>query len=1020
MRRLASLWAMTLAIACVRENEGHGDLMSDGGLVSVSVVTCIDGTYPSTRSILGETTIEDKVTGVSLASYSADGRLLDARHYEEGTLAKELWVDASGTNTLYALVNMGDVTGRFPVDEADVAGMTYVLSSYENVAESGIPMCGMRKNVSSEELPVIVDVERLFAKVRVRILHTMLSGAGEEPYAYNLCNKSLYMRQANAVLSPFGVGGSRARRKDDVWNIADYNADMNDRYAYDGSLAVSQLGPGPGYFQDTTFVFYLPENNQGVLLPDNSSPAEKVYDKIALLDGVPYGDLCTYVEFNAKRENTGNGYFGDLTYRFYLGCDNTSDFSLKRNSVYNLTLNLSERHMLSDGWEVTRGNNWTDTRTLKFLKAPYVIYQGQLEKVMIHYHRNAAGAVSSEALPEDWTLEVDEGLLAEAGLSYNFDPDLLVKGENGISDFCVEFEASEDAEVGTVIPLVISSWDGGLKDYATLTVARLGEMTVGWDFTPRYVSQYGMVTARNVPVAKRPVTLSCGDPEMVDFKRVNDTTFRVVAKASGTVELDFSNADGSQTCKTVLNVMPPRLKVTDGVITLNPDGEPVRLFYTYLDNRGELLENVDNDVFMTELKPAASGSGFIVSEASDKYMDIALGCLSDGEEKVEPGRMYNIEIASSGCREVGSVSKIFVVEDPFKSIGTEDYGRLDDFTLFSLDNVNPKIAGLFSEKIWIDDGRTIPAPVPDASTSYVSAELRPLWTNGYSSDNDIYMLEYSLDAGRRCWKIRMDRPGVQTSHSAGRHELVLQVRNRHSSETLEHVCGTMDVYLHTMLGARALFGFGRADAVAADGRTMAQVYNSLAGRNVYSSSSYMYFMDVCLDYFTPVDGVPLLSALKTSAASNSNMFDSLYIIKASENDGFVDIPSGLLYSVTENDRIRMSLGEPSGVRSGIGKLLYRAYKIKNYASIQSESSLKIDFLGYTGSVCLEMYAPRYSVHDIRLGYDSSLNRVERNGPYYFSPSSYPSYRDADGKGYYVIHFLEDTLPQTMGWTNVLQ
>ena len=308
MRRFAALWALMLAIACVRENAVVEEAASVIGLAAVNVVTCIDGASPSTRSILGDSTIEDKVTCVSLASYSAEGRLLDARHYEAGAPAMELWVEAGGANTLYALVNMGDMTERFPTDEKEVERMEYVLESFERVSEAGIPMCGIRKNVSPEELPVIVDVERLFAKVRVRLLHTMLDGAGTSLYAFNLCNKSLYMRQANSVLSPFSEGGSRAVRKEDVMDVSDYNADMNDRSAYEGSLTMSQLGPGPGYFQDTTFVFYLPENNQGMLLPDNQSPACKNYENISLLDGVPYGDLCTYLEFNAKRENTGTGY----------------------------------------------------------------------------------------------------------------------------------------------------------------------------------------------------------------------------------------------------------------------------------------------------------------------------------------------------------------------------------------------------------------------------------------------------------------------------------------------------------------------------------------------------------------------------------------------------------------------------------------------------------------------------------------------------------------------------------------
>ena len=266
----------------------------------------------------------------------------------------------------------------------------------------------------------------------------------------------------------------------------------------------------------------------------------------------------------------------------------------------------------------------------------------------------------------------------------------------------------------------------------------------------------------------------------------------------------------------------------------------------------------------------------------------------------------------------------------------------------------------------------------------------------------------------------MIRPDVGTSHSAGRHELVLLVRNRHSSETLEHVCGTVDVYLHTMLGAIASFGYGRGDTMAADGRTMAQVYNALAGRDVYKSTSYVYYMDMCMDYLTPVAGVRLLSLLKSSAASNSNIFDSLYIICCSESDGFANHSTNLVYSVRENDQIRFSLGEPSGVRTGIGKMLYRAFKMKNYTSPQADETLYFDFLGYTGAGCASIYKPSYSLHDVGMGYDNNQNRVDRDGPYHFSPSSFPAYRDSEGKGYYVFHFLEDTYPLTLGWTNVMQ
>lgn len=247
MKRIVALAIVIYATACVNENiVSERDQGAEDRLAVVNIVAALDGNETVTRSILDESSIESKITGVSLASYSAEGKLLDARYYEDGIPSMELWVDTRGGSTLYALVNMGDMTERFPTDEKDVEKIKYVLESFDEVSETGIPMCGIRKNVSHEELPVVIDVERLFAKVRVRILHTKLSGSGTGPYAYNLCNRSLYMRQANSVLSPFGEGGSRAVRKGDIMNISDYIADMNDRNAYEGSLPAAQLGPEIG------------------------------------------------------------------------------------------------------------------------------------------------------------------------------------------------------------------------------------------------------------------------------------------------------------------------------------------------------------------------------------------------------------------------------------------------------------------------------------------------------------------------------------------------------------------------------------------------------------------------------------------------------------------------------------------------------------------------------------------------------------------------------------------------------
>lgn len=92
--------------------------------------------------------------------------------------------------------------------------------------------------------------------------------------------------------------------------------------------------------------FYIPENCQGVLLPDNTSSGEKIPDNIPGKSG-----LCTYMEIKGKfsGEDLLNG---DITYRFYLGEDATSDFNVKRNTDSNIRLVPSKDAVTEPSWQV--------------------------------------------------------------------------------------------------------------------------------------------------------------------------------------------------------------------------------------------------------------------------------------------------------------------------------------------------------------------------------------------------------------------------------------------------------------------------------------------------------------------------------------------------------------------------------------------------------------------------------------------------------------------------------------------
>ena len=83
-------------------------------------------------------------------------------------------------------------------------------------------------------------------------------------------------------------------------------------------------------------VFYTLENMQGTLLPDNDDPWSKVPENISTVSG-----LCTYVEVQGHFDGVSSIFNGDVTYRFYLGSDNCSNFDVKRNTDYHITLVMS-------------------------------------------------------------------------------------------------------------------------------------------------------------------------------------------------------------------------------------------------------------------------------------------------------------------------------------------------------------------------------------------------------------------------------------------------------------------------------------------------------------------------------------------------------------------------------------------------------------------------------------------------------------------------------------------------------
>ena len=260
-----------------------------------------------------------------------------------------------------AAVNLQDALGpSFPVEERALESLVYRLDggdlvsgfrreAFADVAACGIPYALIKKNVntaslvgSGQGLPDADRCSRLFSKVTVRIDHGAFDGAGANPEFF--VNSRFYLRQANGRLQPFSDLPQKAVETADILVQSDYDPDMQSTNA-----------------SVTTFSFYVPENMQGTLLPGNTDSRLKTRDQLIARNLSAVEPCLTYVEFCGRLDPAAGGYGGDVTYRFYLGGDNCSNFDLQRGREYKVSLSFKVGSIFDSDWRVEPV--LTDSRT---------------------------------------------------------------------------------------------------------------------------------------------------------------------------------------------------------------------------------------------------------------------------------------------------------------------------------------------------------------------------------------------------------------------------------------------------------------------------------------------------------------------------------------------------------------------------------------------------------------------------------------------------------------------------------
>lgn len=322
MKISAAVLCGMLATGCVQEDPQDDRRVTGVQSEAVTVRCEVTAGTPTRSSIDAD---EDALEDINLYAY-CDGKL-EAMLYTQSPEDIRIKLYKGRTYNMYALANMGEVEA--PVSEEDMKDHRYSVGSLREI-EGAFPMAWMKEGFTIEgSSPFLgISLERLLARISFSIDRSELD---------DFQVTAIKLRQGALGVYPFRED-SRAESASDV-------ADGD--WASASDLSTVNAGG--------EIAFYALENRQGVLMPGNSDPCSKTPD------GIPdNSELCTYLEMTSSYSGQYQGVTvssDNVTYRFYLGEDNCTDFNVIRNKDVKINLKVTEDRIFDESWRVSYGED---------------------------------------------------------------------------------------------------------------------------------------------------------------------------------------------------------------------------------------------------------------------------------------------------------------------------------------------------------------------------------------------------------------------------------------------------------------------------------------------------------------------------------------------------------------------------------------------------------------------------------------------------------------------------------------
>ena len=271
---------------------------------------------------------EEKITDISLMIFDESGHAEDCIWLTRGsrTCTTDLVIDKK--YTFCACANFGYQIYAGHIEE--LQDIRYHLA-YPDEYREGIPMAAVKEVLITEECIVDIDLQRLMAKISLRMDRSRL----DRDVEINV--RSARIGNCPRYVKPFTA--SKIEDNDDTFPTGYL---LND-------IQTAELNYNIGEGLSSEVSLYMLENMQGPADGNITHDSEKVFEQKD-----KRSEVCSYIEMEIEylSPEKASGEKG-LIYRFYLGEDRNS-FDVERNTHYHITVTPENNGLNDDGWRVDK------------------------------------------------------------------------------------------------------------------------------------------------------------------------------------------------------------------------------------------------------------------------------------------------------------------------------------------------------------------------------------------------------------------------------------------------------------------------------------------------------------------------------------------------------------------------------------------------------------------------------------------------------------------------------------------